>query len=315
VKDRQLAWKDADVRELVKKHFIPAADEVDKVRRGNNLASKFFRSIAQRSFSRLPTTQGTYIVSPAGVLIDFGNVIAPDKMKSFLENGVKKYNALPRSKQLGASLKDDLAKSSYPKDGLVLSVTLRKLYSRQPRTPREKIGVVQWNADFAWFRKHEARQFLPSNPKSGDQYVVPEELVQRLARFHFTDTVRAFADAYPQRCVKEAKMTATITDVTGQVVSIRFDGKVRTSQDDTRSFGRLRRKPQRGYDAKLLGYAKFDLDKMRFLSFDLVAFGTNRGGGVRANFEDPVKMGVVLELADEGPVYQVEPSHFSSYYW
>ncbi|MCH7727221.1 MAG: hypothetical protein IH991_12190, partial [Planctomycetes bacterium] len=107
------------MRELVKKHFIPAADEVDKLRRGNSLASKFFRSFAQRSFSRLPTTQGTYIVSPAGVLIDFGNVIAPEKMKSFLENGVKKFQALPKSKQLGKSRTDNVAKSSYPKDGLV----------------------------------------------------------------------------------------------------------------------------------------------------------------------------------------------------
>ncbi len=303
------------MHELVEKHFIPAADEVDRLRRGNSLASKFFRSIAQRSFSRLRTTQGTYIVSPAGVLIDFGNVIAPEKMKSFLENGVKKFKALPKSKQLGKPRKDYGAKSNYPKDGLVLSVTLRKLYSRQPRTAREKIGVVEWNADFAWFRKDEARQFLPSKPKKGDKYALPEKLIQRLARFHFTDTVRAFADVYPQRCVKEAKMTTTIVDVTGKVVSLRFDGKVHTSQDDAWSTGRLRRKPRRGYEAELLGYARFDLEKKQFLSFELVAFGTNRGGGARARSEDPVKMGVILELAEEGPAYQVEPHHFSRYDW
>jgi len=310
-----LAWTDPEVRELVEKNFIPAADQVDKLRRGNDLASRFFQSIARRSFSRLPTTQGTYIVSPAGVLIDFGNVISPENMKSFLKNGVKKYKALPRSKQLGRPRKDNVAKSNYPKDGLVLSVTLRKLYSRQPRTRRENIGIVEWNADFAWFRQDEARQFLPAKPKTGDKYAVPEKLIQRLARFHFTDTVRAFADAYPQRCVEEAEMTATIVDVKGKVVSVRFDGKVLTSQDDARSFSRLRRNPNRGYDAKLLGYAKFDLTQKRFLSFELVALGMNRGGGVRANFEDPVKMGVILELAREGPAYQVEPNHFSKYDW
>ena len=110
-------------------------------------------------------------------------------------------------------------------------------------------------------------------------------------------------------------MTATIVDVTGKVVSLRFDGRVHTAQDDARSTGRLRRKPERGYDAKLLGYARFDLAKKRFLSFDLVAFGTNRGGGARASFEDPVQMGVVLELAAEGPAYQVEPHHLSEYDW
>jgi hypothetical protein len=113
-----------------------------------------------------------------------------------------------------------------------------------------------------------------------------------LARFHFTDTVRAFADVYPQRCVKEAKLTATIVEVTGQVV---------TSQDDARSFGRLPRKPKRGFDAKLLGNAKIDLKQNRFLSFELVAFGKNRGGGARSFSEDPIKMGVILELAKDGP--------------
>jgi hypothetical protein len=315
VKDRQFAWTDPEVRELVEKHFIPAADQVDKLQFGNNPASKFFQSIAQRSFTRLRTTQGTYIVSPGGVRIDFGNVIAPEQMNSFLLNGIKEFEALPTSRQLGKPRTDDALKSSYPKEGLVLSVTLRKLYSRQPRTPREKIGIVEWNADFAWFRKHEARQFLPVKPKPGDKHTVPEKLIERLARFHFTDTVRAFADVYPQRCVKEAKLTTTVVDVTGKLVSVRFDGRVRTSQDDARSFGRLRRNPDRGYDAKLLGYAKFDLAKQRFVSFDLVAFGTNRDGGIRANFEDPVKMGVMLQLAKTGPAYRVEPNHFSKYGW
>ena len=157
--------------------------------------------------------------------------------------------------------------------------------------------------------------FLPANPVTGDKYGVPDKLVQRLARFHFTDTVRAFADVYPQRCVKEAKLTATIVEVKGQVVTVRFEGKVVTSQDDARSFGRLPRKPKRGFDAKLLGHAKFDLKQKRFVAFDLVAFGTNRGGGARSFFEDPVKMGVILELAKDGPANQVEPNHFSGYNW
>jgi hypothetical protein len=303
------------VREIIQKHFIPAADEVDRLQRGTDLGSRFFQSIAQRSFSRLRTTQGTYIVSPGGVLIDFGNVIAPEQMKSFLEKGAKKFNDLPTSQQLGKLRVNNGAKSGYPKNGLVLSVTLHKLYSRQPRTTREKLGLVEWNADFAWFDKDEARQLLPSNPAKGDKYTIPEKLIQRLARFHFTDTVRAFADVYPQRCVKEAKLVTTILDVTGNLVFLRFDGQVRTSQDDAPATGRLPRKPQRGYDAKLLGHAKFDLAKGRFVAFDLVAFGTNRGGGLRANFEDPVKMGVLLELAKEGPVYQVEPYHLSKYNW
>ena len=93
------------MRELVSKHFIPAADEVDRLQRGNDFAGKFFRGIAQRSFARLRTTQGTYIVTPAGVLIDFGNVIAPDKIKSFLENGVKNSRTCQEASSLENSEK------------------------------------------------------------------------------------------------------------------------------------------------------------------------------------------------------------------
>ncbi len=158
--------------------------------------------------------------------------------------------------------------------------------------------------------------FVPhAGQRVGDEHPIPEELIRRLARFHFTDTVRAFADVYPQRSVEDAEMMATVVDVNGEVVSLRFYGRVRVFQDDARSTGRLPRKPERGFDANLMGFAKFDLEDERFLSFDLVALGTHRGGGVRSSFEDPVKMGVVLELAQKGPAFQVEPNHFSKDYW
>ena len=132
---------------------------------------------------------------------------------------------------------------------------------------------------------------------------------------HFTDTVRAFADVYPARCVETAELASTVVDVRGDHVTLRLEGAVLTTQDDARSRGRLRRKPARGYDAELLGHATFDREANRFIAFELIALGTNRGGGLRSSFEDPVRMGVLLELATDEPSQRVAPNHLARYDW
>ena len=54
--------------------------------------------------------------------------------------------------------------------------------------------------------------------------------------------------------------------------------------------------------------------KQKFTEFELVAFGSQSGGG-RWSFEDPVAMGAVLALASDSPVDRVEPHHFKLYGW
>ena len=106
-----------------------------------------------------------------------------------MAEALEKWEQMPREKRLLAEKPDPRASeawkktdSLYPEDGLVLRSISRDL--KKARWP-------DWNLDFAWFRKEEARRFLPSKPKTDDTYAVPEKLIQRLARFHFTDTVRA----------------------------------------------------------------------------------------------------------------------------
>lgn len=190
-----MAWEEAGGRKLVKQ-FVPAADEVEKLQRGDTFAGRFFREIATRHYSDLRTPQGTYIVTPGGALLGFDHVLEPAAMKSFLREGLQKWNALEQDERLGdgPDAKATDRSSQYPDDGLVLSVALRKSFARQPSTERERRGLVEWNRDFVWFRKDEARQFLAETPQREERHEVPASLVNRLARFHFTDTVPAFAD-------------------------------------------------------------------------------------------------------------------------
>jgi hypothetical protein len=284
------------------------------------LGSDIYWKIRKRHISYLPTTQGTYIVTPSGVLIDSGHTLTPDELTKFLADGLKKYKALSKRDRLGNTTGADtkITKSNYPKDGLVLSVTLRKIYDPKP-TGRGARGLIEWNQDFAWFRKEEAAQFVPANAKQGMTREIPAALMMRLAKYHFTDTVRTFCDPYPNRCVKTAKLTSTVLEVRENLVSIRLNGEVHSAQNDTPKWGTVRearipRRPERSFDATLLGYATYDVNQQKFTKFELVAFGSHTGGGARMK-AGPVTMGAVLSLASDSPVDRVEPRHFRLYGW
>lgn len=265
----------------------------------------------------LRTTQGTYIVTPSGQLLATAHTVDTADLADFLRAGLKKYELTPEKERLGKARRDVRTKSSFPGDGLVLKVDLRKFYEQKP-AGRRAFGIVESNRDFAWFSARESKKFLPSSPKTGDQYDVPSNLVTRLARFHFTDTVRAFADPYPANCVKKAKLVATVLSVEHGKVKIRYEGRVHSQQDDTPTYGlskdrgRLPRRAFRQFDVEIMGFATFDLNEKRFNEFELAALGIQQGGGTRGS-TDPVTIGVALTLAGNTPRERVEPHHFDMY--
>jgi hypothetical protein len=74
---------------------------------------------------------------------------------------------------------------------------------------------------------------------------------------------------------------------------------------------------KRGYEARLLGRATYDVAKERFLTFELVAVGTRWGGtqfNVRRDDLDPAPMGVLFTLAGDSPWERVAPAFFNEVY-
>ena len=256
-------------------------------------------------------------MTPSGRLLATAHTVDTADLAEFLIDGLKKYERMPVKERLGKTRRDVQIKSSYPSDGLVLKVDLRKFYEQKP-SGRRAIGIVESNRDFAWYTAREARQFLPTSPKVGDKYNVPGNLVMRLARFHFTDTVRAFADPYPANCVKKSKLRASVLSVENGKVKIRYEGMVHSQQDDTPAYGltkergRLPRQAFRQFDVEILGFATFDLNKESFDAFELAALGIQQGGGLRSS-KDSVTIGVALTLADDTPRERVEPHHLDIY--
>lgn len=317
---------------------VPVADQLDHLEAGTDFESRFLQKVKKQSHS-FYSYQGIYLAAPSGMLMAGSHEAVHDmkKIEKILQQGLEKWQKLPAKDRLLS--KEEFARAvaergerpgrgqkHYPQDGLVLRLFCRDLPGGPPQHPAFKNA---WNADFAWFRKDEALAFVPANLTPGSKQAVRRDLVERLARFHLIDAVRGSGLPYPREAVEEAQLTAEVVGVSGDRVSLRFDGRTRTSQtgkfftQDT--IGTAWKAPavqQRGFDAKLLGRAVYDKKEQKFVSFELLAAG-DRWGATSENARvadgevcmKPAPMGVVFELAGTSPAERVPPVHLSGYGW
>ena len=246
-------------------------------------------------------------------------------MVRMLRGALEAWEALsPEQRRLDPEQRKRLAavqrwRNDYPEDGLVLEVTTRDL--ERDDAPR-RWHTHAWNRDYAWFRRVEARSFLPKQPRVGAHHAVPAELVERLVRFHLVDNVRGQTSAYGQKSIEKADLSVEVRSVDGDRVDLAFTGATRATnrgQWAVRGF-RDRREPgeqELGFETELSGEATFDLASGRFVSFDLIASGTRWGGtqfNSRSRDLEPSPIGVVLKLAPkEAP--RVAPAYVWLYGW
>jgi hypothetical protein len=335
-----LVWTDPKLQEL-SALVIPTADQIERpgksLEDGTSFESRFVQLI-KRQCNKLATYQGVFIATPRGSLLAGSHEAIHDarKVEKLLRQGLEKWKKLSAadrllSKEVLARAVAELdaveGKSQYPRDGLVLRVICRDL----PRSPKPSTSPSRnaYNQDYAWFRKAEARAFLPVKPIKGTRRNVPRDLVERVARFHFVDLVRGHTASFPQKAVERAELTAEVIDVKGNRVSLSCKGRTRTAEvhDGVHIEGKWNARgpgipePQkRGVDARLEGQAVYDLKAERFISFDLVVVSQRWGGNAyngRLDERDfgPAPLGIVLELAGDSAADRVPPMFFRSYGW
>ncbi|HEX4588458.1 MAG TPA: hypothetical protein VH120_00905 [Gemmataceae bacterium] len=300
--------------------FIPAADASDRIQSksctddDSLLFQKFggHRTVPSvRACDGLG--QGQYAVTPSGELLASSASANPKEVATMMRDGLVKWAKMPKEKRLLEKVPDPAAADRwrkydrlYPADGLVLRSVCRDL----PRDDIPEHLRGAWNQDFAWFRKTEARSFLPSDPAVGAKQEVSRRLIERLARFNLTDSVRALNYNYfAQDAVERADLTSTVTGRNGERVELRFEGTTRCAKADPDGYG---------YEARLLGKATFDLKANRFTAFELVAVGPRWGKGncnLRHDDPGPAAMGVVFTLADDTPADRIPPAHVGRYDW
>jgi hypothetical protein len=181
-----------------------------------------------------------------------------------------------------------------------------------------------WNHDYAWFTREEARSMIPESPKSGDRHRVPERLVRRLTKLHLLDYVHGINDArpYDEKDIQKAELFVVVQKTESNLLQLKIEGATRAVEPPLRAAWPTKVDDrERGYEAKLLGHASFDLKEGRFTAFDLLAVGPRWGGrgyshSMRQDDLAPQPMGFAFRMvpakeAAEGAVPFLVSNYFN----
>ena len=298
---------------------MPCADEVHRLQSGKEADSRLFQSFCEEGHyggrtKPTNTRQGIYAVTARGEFLASCNTRRAETVLAMMRRALARQDELAAKKakaQAGGRARDakgeDQANaesgqhvsgerlervrrwvSRLPKEALVLDVVSRDLAGARAKSRWHKQA---YNFDQAWFKKAEARAFVPSELSAGAKVRVPASLVQRIVRCHLVDNVRGQTSAYRAKEVRAAELEARVTAVKGKLVSIAFEGK-----SEAEAKGRW----PRSMRTRLAGRAVFDAKTGRFASFVLIAVG-DRSGRTRYNARGGTKgrepIGFLLRLA------------------
>ena len=274
--------------------FVPAADDVTYLQRGEGAECEFFMAIARQGHAGggMRSQQGIYCFAPGGEFLGSDNTADAARLVRLLKAALSRWGELPRERRLHRAPFPVLPERDFqvrPERALVLRQFSRHL-------PRELSEQTDWNTGTAWFTSDEARLFLPDKPATGQKHPVPERLVRRLAQFHFIDATQGSGNAFQGADVESATLVAEVLGVRDGRVELKFSGESRTAQKD------------RGYEPRLLGRAVFDLRGGEFSAFTLAAVG--RCWGPYSG-----TLGVALELASGRPGDRLAPAFHCGYGW
>src|SRR5262249_18793825 len=194
---------------------------MQNLKTGTDPECRLFQKFAERGHYRRPgtTRQGTYCVSPSGVLLGSLNSNDPKRIADLLEKSLAKWDTLPREERLRPTdPRHDpphvpRPERYYPEGGLVLNVTARDLPREGGKANPGRAGgrEIAWNQDFAWFTKAEARQFVPAEAKVGKRQDLPVPLLHRIACAHLIDNVRGQTSPFEESQVKKARPSTHLT--------------------------------------------------------------------------------------------------------
>jgi hypothetical protein len=305
-------FENQEVKELTKA-FLPVAEDSGRLQYEKTFPAY---DLFKRENTESSTTQGFYVFTPSGKLLG-RSWYKPEEVINLLRESSRKWDQIPKAerdamaKGVNSKKEED---ALYPKDGFVLHSYLRDL-PRKVGKPRK-----EWNQEFTWFQKNEARQFVPLKVKVGEQHDVPKLIVHRLARFTFIDSVIGGTLPFDDQHVKTARLNARIVSLKGGVAHLEFDGNTFVEEVGEWSVhhdGKDRGPQKRGCDFKIIGNADFNVSRQSFTSFELVACG-NRWGGTQFNWRDAdtavAPIGVVCFMASKEPWEKVRPLHLERYW-
>lgn len=272
---------------------------------------EFFRKIAEQGHyagrtKPTPTRQGLYLASSDGKLWASINTTDARDVRKMIRKGLARWGAPINQEQLkydpvGVEKTFEPHQAyniAFPDGGLALVETMRDL----PRNNDPGHKTNRHNFDHVWLTAKEVGAFVPQEIEVGQTYEIDEQVVRRIAQFHFVDQVNGESNPWRPEEVKAATMKGTVSNIDGDQVTIWLTGEARCAQTPTgevNPFNGRTVDKERGVDLELRGWLVYDTAAKSFKRFDLLGSGNRWGSAIysfRFNDMDPEPVGFLLEL-------------------
>lgn len=276
---------------LLQTKFVPLVlDEWYEARRQDPAGELYRKIVFQRDgMSRDRTTQGLYIATPDGTLVQGWNNRNPGKLERLLAAALTAPRPRSTAPAGDAPAKvDPRFARTPPAGGLVADVYTRVLAADWPAEASAHDRVLQAaiGRDHLWIRADEVSQLVAGR--------WPASLTHRIARFHLIDNTRG-----------EPPMWRG-TEVTTARVDLARRGDGTWSISGTAELAA--EAADRSFRARLAG--ELNVHDGAITAFDLVASGEFRGHGTYTRNgapPGPFTLGVAFRLAVPGAAAAVPP--------
>jgi hypothetical protein len=243
---------DPQIVQLFKTRFVPVAVDQHDHRRRTDAEGKLFAGVLKQAGRGLDGySQGFYIFTPAGKLLEHTNTVSGDRMKEVLAAALKKLDPSAPIPAIEEGAREARPLYQAPEGGLVVTVT-SKVLGGYARTDDHTLKIRQeaLGRDHLWVRKDEVIELCKDT--------MPQSLKARIARFHLVDNTRGEPPFWKEEEIRRLEMTLRQGTLSGVV------------HPETKS-------GDRGFDGQLLGLVEAREGKV--MRFDVVAKGEFWGAG------------------------------------
>jgi hypothetical protein len=307
VAGRALAFSDSEIVRMATHDYVPVACDDWYQRRRQDAEGQFFREVSDQSprGNQPATRQGIYLLTAGGKLLGYKNAGQnAEAMRELLRDGLAKWSKLPEAeRKAGAVVVPDAGApdGGYtrkpPAGGLIVNVHARALEKVSTGGVADALCKVgdgdEASRDHLWLTAGEWRSLVPADAEVGGKRPVPPAVAKRILRFHLIDNLRGEPPLWSAEDVRSSEMTLTVQEQTPTHLLLRLDGRALLATAPGAA------NAERGYDAALLGYVRYDRGADRIDRFDVVALGDHWGQGHYTQGARPGRqpLGVAFELA------------------
>lgn len=238
--------------EHLRSRFVPVAVDQHIHRHLKDEEGKIFASLLTQAKRGLDGySQGVYLFTPGGKLLEFANTAEAGHVRRMLASALRKFDPAAETGEAEKTPRARRPVPGPPEGGLVVAVTSKvlggyeNLDARRARIHAESLG-----RDYLWLRHDESERLAAG--------VLPSSVSRRIARFHLVDNTRGEPPFWRDDEIRTLDLSLKDGRLTGTV-------RLETASGD------------RGYAAELSGV--LETRAGRVTRFDLVASGDYWGGG------------------------------------